>query len=123
MSKIILIPSSLPQEYPDASISTPQRLRILAQVRQYIVHESTIVIDKVPTVTSQHSTPVKVDIFSVLEGCPSRALVPGTVVNIDAFYDGDTINPVEIYEVNGANFTPDNLQLIEEMNNAVGKFD
>ncbi|RCK66523.1 hypothetical protein Cantr_03536 [Candida viswanathii] len=117
MSKIILIPSSLPQEYPDASISTPQRLRILAQVRQYIVHESTIVIDKVPTVTSQHSTPVKVDIFSVLEA------VPVELVNIDAFYDGDTINPVEIYEVNGANFTPDNLQLIEEMNNAVGKFD
>ncbi|RCK66563.1 hypothetical protein Cantr_03600 [Candida viswanathii] len=106
MSKIILIPSSLPQEYPDASISTPQRLRILAQVRQYIIHESTIIIDKVPTVTSQQSTPVKVDIFS--------GVVPGTIVNIDALYDGDTINPVEIYEVNGANFTPDNLQLIED---------
>lgn len=122
MPKIILIPSNIPQEFPEASISNPERLRILAQVKDFIPHESTIVIDKVPTITSEQSTYINICIFNLLEACSSRVLVPGTLVNIEAFYDGESINPVDIYEVNGANFTMENFQLIDEMNNSIGKF-
>lgn len=111
------------QEFPDATISNPQRLRILAQVKLYIPEESTLIIDKVPTITSQESIPMGIYLFNLLESCSSRVLISGTIINIDGFFDGETINPVDIYEVNGANFTIENIQLIEEMNRSIGHFD
>lgn len=123
MTKIIFIPNNISQEFPDATISNPQRLRILAQVKLYIPEESILIIDKVPTIPSQESIPMNIYLFNILESCSSRVLNSGTIINIDGFFDGETINPVDIYEVNGANFTIENIQLIEEMNRSIGHFD
>ena len=122
MTKLILNPSDLSIEFPNISISNPQRIRILCQVIEYIPNESSLIIDKLPTVTSSSTTNtnnpnlVKVNIFDILNDCSLEVISRGTIINIDGYYDGSNIQPINIYEINGINFIIENIELLNQLN-------
>ncbi|EMG48960.1 hypothetical protein SBY92_004276 [Candida maltosa Xu316] len=125
MTKLILIPSNIPQELPNASPSSPERIRILAQIIEYYPNETSLLIDKVPTIErTTTSIPIKINVYDFLESSSMNGLLfKGTLVNIEAIYDGESILPVEIYEVNGANFTEDNSDVLQKVNRDIIPFD
>lgn len=120
MTKLILNPGDLFLIFPDISISNPQRIRILCQVIKYIPNESCLIIDKIPTVAESSTNKkslVKIDIFDILEDILSIEIInKGTIINIDGYYDGEKIQPIDIYEINGINFTIENIEILNQLN-------
>ncbi|KHC54191.1 Protein involved in telomere maintenance [Candida albicans P75010] len=120
MTKLILNPGDLSSIFPDISISNPQRIRILCQVIKYIPNESCLIIDKIPTVAESSTNKeslVKIDIFDILEDILSIEIInKGTIINIDGYYDGEKIQPIDIYEINGINFTIENIEILNQLN-------
>lgn len=120
MTKLILNPGDLSLIFPDISISNPQRIRILCQVIKYIPNESCLIIDKIPTVAESSTNKkslVKIDIFYILEDILSIEIInKGTIINIDGYYDGEKIQPIDIYEINGINFTIENIEILNQLN-------
>ncbi|KGQ82709.1 hypothetical protein MEM_05467 [Candida albicans L26] len=120
MTKLILNPGDLSSIFPDISISNPQRIRILCQVIKYIPNDSCLIIDKIPTVAESSTNKeslVKIDIFDILEDILSNEIInKGTVINIDGYYDGEKIQPIDIYAINGINFTIENIEILNQLN-------
>ncbi|RLP66607.1 hypothetical protein L150_05387 [Candida albicans Ca529L] len=120
MTKLILNPGDLSSIFPDISISNPQRIRILCQVIKYIPNESCLIIDKIPTVAESSTNKkslVKIDVFDILEDILSIEIInKGTIINIDGYYDGEKIQPIDIYEINGINFTIENIEILNQLN-------
>ncbi|EEQ43225.1 Protein involved in telomere maintenance [Candida albicans Ca6] len=120
MTKLILNPGDLSSIFPDISISNPQKIRILCQVIKYIPNESCLIIDKIPTVAESSTNKkslVKIDIFDILEDILSIEIInKGTIINIDGYYDGEKIQPIDIYEINGINFTIENIEILNQLN-------
>ena len=60
---------------------------------------------------------VKIDIFDILEDILSIEIInKGTIINIDGYYDGEKIQPIDIYEINGINFTIENIEILNQLN-------
>ncbi|KGR04347.1 hypothetical protein MG3_05473 [Candida albicans P78048] len=120
MTKLILNPGDLSSIFPDISISNPQRIRILCQVIKYIPNDSCLIIDKIPTVAESSTNKeslVKIDVFDILEDILSIEIInKGTIINIDGYYDGEKIQPIDIYEINGINFTIENIEILNQLN-------
>ncbi|KGQ83841.1 hypothetical protein MEQ_05411 [Candida albicans P87] len=120
MTKLILNPGDLSSIFPDISISNPQKIRILCQVIKYIPNESCLIIDKIPTVAESSTNKkslVKIDVFDILEDILSIEIInKGTIINIDGYYDGEKIQPIDIYEINGINFTIENIEILNQLN-------
>ena len=75
---------------------------------------------KIPTVAESSTNKeslVKIDIFDILEDILSIEIInKGTIINIDGYYDGEKIQPIDIYEINGINFTIENIEILNQLN-------
>lgn len=125
MTKLVLDPLNLSLEFPKASNSNLHRIRILAQVIAYDDDTSTLRITKVQNIPQLHTVINLIDeplserdtldlnVFNVLSTLNIEVTYPGTIVNIIGYYNGDDVNVVECYPVNGGTIIPEkNVQVL-----------
>lgn len=120
MTKLILDPLSLPLEFPKASESRLHRVRILGQVVEYEDAAATLKVCKVPNIPKLHTEinlidePVpeahtlNVNIGGVLDKMNAESISIGTIVNIVGYFNGEDVNVIECYPVNGSSIIPHN---------------
>ncbi|EGW31123.1 uncharacterized protein SPAPADRAFT_142548 [Spathaspora passalidarum NRRL Y-27907] len=117
MTRLILEPGSLSSLYPDASVSQNYRVRIIAQVLEYHPDNATLTLIQVPTLNSSDSSTITINIFEQLGDISGDVIRKGTVVNLEGFYDGNTVIVIDIYPINGAHLNVENLETIQSLNN------
>ncbi|RLV93501.1 hypothetical protein JA1_002292 [Spathaspora sp. JA1] len=115
MTRIILQPGTLTQQFPDASTSQTYRLRIIGQVTEYIGDNSTLILTSIPTLTESSSN-LSINIFNQLESIPGDVIRKGTIVSVEGFFDGDTLNVIDIYPINGADVDVESLKTLQKLN-------
>lgn len=120
MTKLILDPLSLSLEFPKASESRIHRVRILCQVVEYDDLTATLKVCKVPNIHKLHTEinlidePVaerytlNVNLFGVLDKMNAESISVGTIVNIVGYFNGENVNVIECYPVNGSSIIPEN---------------
>ena len=128
MTKLILDPLSLSLEFPKASESRLHRVRILCQVVEYDDLTATLKVCKVPNIHKLHTEinlidePVEeaytlnVNLFGVLDKINAESISVGTIINIVGYFNGEEVNVVECYHVNGSSIIPEtNVKVLAEM--------
>ncbi|CUM62799.1 uncharacterized protein PRCAT00000357001 [Priceomyces carsonii] len=132
MTKLVLDPTSLPALFPDASILNVYRVRILAQILEYIDEESHLVITKIcniKTPANQQNTVsstnnckgIAVNIEGLTNSIGPDTIFKGAIVNINGFWDGSYIEVVQCYPVNSQTLLHyENIETLIEMNNIEG---
>ena len=120
MTKLILDPLSLSLEFPKASESRLHRVRILCQVIENDDLTATLKVRKVPNIHKFHTEinlidePVaeaytlNVNLFGVLNKMNAESISVGTIVNIVGYFNGEKVNVIECYSVNGSSMIPEN---------------
>ncbi|ODV78750.1 uncharacterized protein CANTADRAFT_7092 [Suhomyces tanzawaensis NRRL Y-17324] len=89
MTLLILDPCTLSETLPNASLSSPVRVRLIAQVVEYIDHEYALVIRPVNNLIGAESNgTVKVRLPTTNQPLDRELTSLGTIVQFDAFYDG-----------------------------------
>lgn len=128
MTKLILDPLSLSLEFPKASESRIHRVRILCQVVEYDDLTATLKVCKVPTIHKLHTEinlidePVvetctlNVNLIGVLDKVKTEAIRVGSIVNMVGYFNGEEVNVIECYPVNGSSIIPENnVKVLEEI--------
>lgn len=126
MTKIILDPISLPYIFPSASESEIFRVRIFAQVLGYKDEESTLRITKICNAPKYHnyviideSDPEKyldVSIHNILPEISNEVTIPGSLVSIVGYWNGEELNVIECNEFNGESLLPfSNLETLNKL--------
>jgi len=96
MSQLVIDPGSVSVAFRTASVSNPKRIRIIAQVVDY--SNGFLTIGGIPGLSPANSQlQVKVDLILLSH----ELTYAGSIVNIEAFYDGDTVNVFDCFPING----------------------
>lgn len=128
MTKLILDPLSLSLEFPRASESRLHRVRVFGQVVEYDDVTATLKICKVPNIPKIHTEinlieetlpeiyTLDVNVLGVLDKMNTESISVGTIVNITGYFNGEDVNVIECYPVNGSSVIPqNNLHVLSEL--------
>ncbi|KAK6462555.1 hypothetical protein DFJ63DRAFT_335874 [Scheffersomyces coipomensis] len=110
-------------KFPDACDSKIYRIRIIAQVVEYIEHESSLLLGRLPRFQSKTGDVVagndalKVNIIDAMP-ISHDLTYSGAIVNAEGYYDGNTVNVFHCFPINGQSLIPDeNAGVLTELNN------
>lgn len=101
MTRLVVDPLRLKQLFSDASVTTPERIRIIGQVVEYLDTESRLSISTIPTMLDASNGTILVNIESIVGELSTGVTEVGAIVSIEGFYDGDDVNVFDLYEING----------------------
>jgi hypothetical protein len=109
MTRLVVDPLRLKQLFADASVCTPERIRIIGQVVEYLDTDSRLTISMVPTILDAASNgKILVNVESIVGELSTGVTKVGAIVSIEGFYDGNDVNVFDIYEINGASLLDTN---------------
>lgn len=99
MSTLVVDPLTIPLKYANNSTSNPKRLRILAQVVEYLDFSSILVTKMVPSLKNANSIPFNIDVSAIVSDLVTEITITGSVLLIEGFYDG-SFTAFDIYPIN-----------------------
>lgn len=128
MTKLVLDPTQLGIECPNASESRLYKVRVFGQVLVYDEDTATLIIRKIPTIPKLYDQVILTDetmegtlpvnLFQVLEDLEGNVVRSGSIVNVIGYYNGNNINVVECFVVDSSLVaSQDNINILIQTSN------
>lgn len=101
MTRLVVDPLRLQELFSNGSVSNPERIRMIAQVVEYLDFDSMIMVKMIPTLPDATKDGVLINVGNIVEYLNKDVTMAGTIVSIEGFYDGITVTAFDCYAING----------------------
>lgn len=116
MTQIVVLPNLLPELVQKASAHAPKHIRMFCQIINYDANTFNLTVGKIPMLANIDTKSVDVNVKGLFQTQISALNFDvGSIIEIDGFYNGKSIEPLSISELNWLDVTLEKLQVLEYM--------